>query len=128
MTIELWTLIAAVLMLFVLILIKQIHIDKTMGAKYALSNRITPPDETELGGRISRAIENLKENLVLYTPLVLTIAVVGAQNETTKFAALTFIVARFVHAICYLFGILYVRSGAWLISIVAMGFMVTTLL
>lgn len=128
MIIELWTLIGTTLLLFTLIFIKQVHIDKVMGAKYALSNRAEPLKETELGGRISRALDNLKENLVLYTPLVLTIAVSGVNNETTKLAALTFFIARLIHAICYIFGVIYIRSAAWFVSIVAMAFMVAALL
>lgn len=119
MTIELWTLVGSVLLLFVLIMISQIHIDKTMGAKYALSNRTEPPTDTPFRGRIVRAIENLKENLILYTPLVLVLVMTGAQSSATEIAAIVFLAARIVHALTYITGIIYIRSAAWMAGIVA---------
>lgn len=124
MTIELWILIGCVGMLFTLIMVQQIHVDLTVGAKYALSNRTEPKPFSPFGGRVDRAIENLKENLVLFSPIVLVLSLAGISTGLTQLGAILFFLARVVHAVTYVLGITIVRSLAWMAGIVAMGMMV----
>lgn len=123
MIVELWVLLACVMLALVLIFVQQIHIDRTMGAKYAISNRAEPRMPTDFGGRADRALENIKENLVLYAPVALMIAVAGASSGNTQLGALIFLAGRIVHAVSYLAGILLVRSLAWMAGIIGIAVM-----
>lgn len=124
MIVELWVLLACVLLTFVLVFVQQIHIDRTMGAKYAISNRSEPRVASAFGGRADRALANIKENLVLYAPVALMIAIAGASSGLTQLGALVFLGGRVVHAITYLAGVVLVRSLAWMAGIIGLGMMV----
>lgn len=124
MTVELWVLLACVLIMLVLVFVQQIHIDRTMGAKYAISNRSDPRAPSDFGGRADRALANIIENLILYAPVALMVAIAGASSGVTQLGALIFLGGRVVHAVTYLAGIVLVRSLAWLAGIVGILMMV----
>ena len=127
MTIELWMLLANSAILFILIMLQQLYIDLTAGPKYALSNRSEPITKSPLAGRIERAIANLKENLLLFAPVVLVLAVAGVSTKATQTGAILFFVARIVHAITYVSGIILVRSLSWFAGIIGIGIMLSAL-
>lgn len=127
MTVELWMLLGSSLLLFVLIMVQQLHTDFAIGPKYALSNREEPKPSAGISGRIDRAIINLKENLLLFMPVVLVLAIVGISTGATQTGSIVFFIARIIHAITYISGILLVRSLAWLGGMVGIGMMLTAL-
>ncbi|MEO1185368.1 MAG: MAPEG family protein [Cyanobacteria bacterium J06636_27] len=125
MTLELWMLLGSSMLLFVLVMLQQLHVDLTLGPKYALSNREEPKPDTGISGRIDRAILNLRENLLLFAPVVLVLAIVEISNGITQNGAIVFFVARIVHAFTYVIGITGVRSLAWFAGIVGIGMMLS---
>jgi len=125
MTLELWMLLGSSMLLFVLIMLQQLHVDLTLGPKYALSNREEAKPSTGISGRIDRAILNLRENLLLFVPVVLVLAIVGISNGITQNGAIVFFIARIVHAVTYVLGITGVRSLAWFAGIVGIGMMLS---
>ena len=127
MTIELWMLLGSSAILFVLIMLQQLYLDLTAGAKYALSNRSEPIAKSSLAGRIDRAIMNLRENLLLFAPVVLVFAVAGISTGSTQTGAIVFFIARIVHAITYVSGIIMVRSLSWFAGIIGIGIMLSAL-
>lgn len=127
MTIELWMLLGSGEILFALVMVQQLNIDLTVGAKYALSNRSETITKTPLGGRIDRAIMNLRENLALFTPVVLVLAVAEVSTGATRMGAIVFFVARIIHAITYVLGIIVIRSLSWFVGIIGIGIMLSAL-
>ena len=127
MTIELWMLLGSGAILFALVMVQQLNIDLTVGAKYALSNRSEAITKTPLGGRIDRAIMNLRENLVLFTPVVLVLAVIEVSTGATQTGAIIFFIARIIHAITYVLGIIVIRSLSWFAGIIGIGIMLSAL-
>ncbi|MGF1514270.1 MAG: MAPEG family protein [Elainellaceae cyanobacterium] len=127
MTTELWTLLGSVLLLFALVMVQQLHVDLTAGPKYALSNREEKKPDTALAGRIDRAILNLRENLIMFAPVVLVLAIAGISTGATRLGATLFLVARVVHAVTYILGIIGIRSAAWFAGIVGIGVMLSGL-
>jgi len=71
-------------------------------------------------GRAQRAHRNMLENLVLFAALVLIATVAGKTNSTTLLGAQLFFWARAAYAVIYLAGIPYLRTAAWLVSIVGL--------
>ena len=127
MTIELWMLLGSTAILFILVMLQQLNIDLTVGAKYALSNRSDIIAKTPLGGRIDRAIMTLRENLVLFIPVVLVLAVAEVSTGVTQSGAVVFFVARIIHAVTYVLGITVIRSFSWFAGIIAIGMMLSAL-
>ena len=127
MTIELWMLIASTAILFILVIVQQLHTDLTVGAKYALSNRSEAITKTPLAGRIERAIANLRENLLFFAPVVLVLAVANISTGATKIGSIVFFVARIIHAITYVSGIILVRSLSWFAGIIGIDIIVSAL-
>ncbi|MEM9423069.1 MAG: MAPEG family protein [Pseudomonadota bacterium] len=122
MTIELWALMGAVLLLFVAIFAQQIAMDRIYGAKYALSNRdaldgpVSPVVE-----RLTRLVRNHVEGLAIFGSLVLIANAAEVSNSFTQVAALVIVSMRALHFLFYAFGITPFRSFAW-----GIGFLLAT--
>lgn len=116
MTIELWTLLGATALLWMSILAQQLALDKAVGAQYALSNREQDHNfkgATRLHGRLTRTVRNHVEGLALFAPLILIAAVADVSNVWTQWAAISFLITRFLHFLFYTAGITPFRSFAW---------------
>ena len=74
-----------------------------------------------IGGRAKRAHLNMLENIVLFAALVLIAAVAGKANATTAMGAMIFFWGRLAYAIIYVAGIPWLRTGAWVVSVVGMA-------
>jgi uncharacterized MAPEG superfamily protein len=118
MTVELTMLALSVALLFVLILIQSTAGTMAQGAKVMAGHRddMTPPSAWQ--SRTKRLVDNHREGLALFTPLVLIAAVMGVSTETTVLGAQLFFFSRVAHAIIYLAGWPWVRPIAWLVGII----------
>lgn len=84
-------------------------------------NREGIEEPTGWAGRAHRAHRNMLENLVLFAALVLVAHVAGKANSMALLGAQIFFWARLAHALIYLAGIPWLRTGAWLVSVVGMA-------
>ncbi len=91
-----------------------------VGLMTLVGNREGMPEITGWGGRASRAHWNMLENLVLFASLVLVAVVAGKTNDMTLLGAQLFFWARLAYAVIYVAGIIWVRTLAWLISVVGL--------
>lgn len=122
MTIELWALFGASLILFLSIFIQQIAIDRAYGAKYALSNRAELPSEpSAIVERLTKLVRNHVEGLAVFGALVLIASAANVSNTITQYAALTILGARILHFLFFALGITPLRSFAW-----GIGFLLAT--
>ena len=128
MTLELWMLLGSALLLFVLVTLQAMQSALILGFTYPSSNREEPRPVQGAIGRIDRAVDNLRENILLFTPVVLVLAIIGVSTDLSKLGAILFLAARIVHAVTYILGIIYVRSLAWMVGIFGMGMMLSALL
>lgn len=117
MTVELTMLALSVALLLILVFIQSSAGAAAQGAKVMAGNRddMTPP--TAWQARTKRLVDNHREGLALFTPLVLIAAVMGVSTETTVLGAQLFFFSRVAHAIIYLAGWPWVRPVAWLVGI-----------
>jgi uncharacterized MAPEG superfamily protein len=114
MTQEITMLLAVLGLLFVLTAIQVLMTMKQYGNINALSGRDDIPHlQPGLGGRLHRAIANLKEGLHIFTPLVLLTAILSVSNSYTVLGAQIYLVARVLHAPLYLSGIIGLRTAAF---------------
>jgi len=75
---------------------------------------------TGWAGRAYRAHHNMLENLVLFAALVLVAVISGKTNATTLLGAQLFFWARVAYAGIYLAGIPWLRTAAWLVSVIGL--------
>ena len=91
-----------------------------VGLTTLAGNRDRLPEYTGFAGRAKRAHLNMLENMVVFTALVLIAAVAGKANAMTAMGALIFFWARLIYAVIYLLGIPWLRTLAWVVSVIGM--------
>ena len=119
MTIELLSVFVTGAMLWLSIVIQQLHLEKAAGTAFALSNRDAPPDLPPAQGRMLRAVRNQTDVAAVWIALVLVQQIVGAGGALTYWAALAMIASRLLYFPLYAAGITPFRSFAWALFLVA---------
>ena len=117
---ELTILVWAVALAFVQVLISVQGAMMQVGLMPLVQNREKFPELTGWAGRAYRAQRNMIENLVLFAALVLAAVAAGRTNGTTLLGAELFLWARVAHAIVYLIGLPWLRTGVWAVSILGL--------
>lgn len=117
MSTELTMLAYSVGLLFVLILIQASAGIRAQGLKPLANARddLPPPSVFQL--RAKRCVDNHREGLTLFAPLVLIAAVAHISNTTTVLGAQLFFISRVAHAGIYLTGLPMIRPLAWAVGI-----------
>ncbi|WP_299602659.1 MAPEG family protein [uncultured Tateyamaria sp.] len=119
MTIELWSVFVTGGMLWLSIVIQQLHLDKIGGTAYALSNRADPPPDSPAQGRLLRAVRNQSDVAAVWIALVVVQQVTGSSGTLTYWASLAMIVSRIFYLPLYAFGIIPFRSLSWALFLIA---------
>ena len=117
---ELTILVWAVALAFVQVLIAVQGAMMQVGLMTLVRNREKFPELTGWAGRAYRAHRNMIENLVLFAALVLAAVAAGRTNGTTLLGAELFLWARVAHAIVYLIGLPWLRTGIWAVSVLGL--------
>lgn len=81
-----------------------------------------PRDEpvvlTGVAGRLERAFANFRETFPFFAVLVIVDYLGGRLGDLTAYGAMLYVAARAVYIPLYAFGVPYVRSLAWVASMV----------
>lgn len=118
MTIELTLLAWALVLALVQVLLPASLRNRETGISYNAGPRDEPgPAVGVLTGRLRRAQANLFETLPLFAAAVLIAHVAGREGALTLWGAWLFLGARIVYVPLYAFGVPYLRSLAWLVSV-----------
>ena len=117
---EMLLLLWAIVLMFVQMLIAAQGAFNQVGLFTLAGNRDNMPVLTGWAGRARRAHLNMMENMVLFTGLVVLLAVTGKSNQWTILGAELFFWGRFAYALIYLAGFPWVRTLAWFVSVVGM--------
>jgi uncharacterized MAPEG superfamily protein len=120
MSMDLKYLLFSVLLTFVQVLIAAAAANQVVGLPALAGNRDGLPEMTGFAWRAKRAHLNMIENMVLFTALVLVTAVAGKANAMTAMGALIFFWARLIYAVIFLLGIPWLRTLAWVVSVIGM--------
>jgi uncharacterized MAPEG superfamily protein len=118
MSIELTMLALSVALLFVLVIIQAAAGTQAQGAMTMANNRdsLGPPSVWQ--ARTKRAVDNHREGLIMFAPLVLIAADMGISNTLTVWGAQLFFYSRVAHAVIYLAGWPYIRPLFWTVGVV----------
>jgi uncharacterized MAPEG superfamily protein len=120
MPLELKLLIWSVALNFALVLIAVSGATLQVGLPKLAGNREGLGDCTGWPGRAQRAHRNLLENLIPFAVLVLVAQATGGLNAATALGAQIFFWARVAHSVIYLAGVPYLRTLAWVASVVGL--------
>ena len=92
-----------------------------LGAKWNAGPRdAAAPPPGKLAGRLMRAQANLFETLPVFIGAVLIAHVAGANGAWTSWGAGLYFCGRVVYVPLYALGVPYVRSLAWLVSLIGL--------
>ncbi len=117
MSVELSILAWLVALLFVLILIQGYFGITAQGPKVMGGARDSLKPPTVMQARTKRLVDNHREGLWLFAPLVLIAAISGISNSWTVLGAQIYLAARVLHAIIYLAGWPMVRPLVWFVGL-----------
>ena len=113
-----WTLVLAIFQ----ILLPAHFRNKETGVAYNASPRDNEgPPIGLVTARLQRAQKNLFETLPLFIGAVLIAHVADIHTSTTYWGAWLYLVARIIYVPLYGFGIPYIRSLVWVVSMVGLG-------
>jgi len=117
MPIELKYLVWSVALFFVMIMVQAIGSDREHGLKHNAGPRDGAVDKSLFVQRAKRANQNMIESLIMFAPLVIVAALTESVSSLTALGAALFFWGRVVYAPTYWFGVPWVRSLAWFVSI-----------
>jgi uncharacterized MAPEG superfamily protein len=120
MTPELFYLLWSVALTVVLVLVATLGATQQVGLPTLAGNRENLPEMTGWAGRAERAHRNMLESLVLFAILVLAARALNISNAMTVLGAQLFFWGRVGHAALYIAGIPWLRTAAWLLSVVGL--------
>ena len=118
MSIELTMLCASVALLLVLVVIQAAAGAQAQGVWVMAGNRdvLGPPSAWQ--ARTKRCVDNHREGLLMFAPLILVAAATNTSSELTVWGAQLFFYSRVAHAVVYLAGWPYIRPLFWTIGLI----------
>lgn len=121
MAVELKYLVWSVALFFVMVLaqsVSSIFSGKATAAELLGARDQLPPNGlTPFHGRARRSQQNMIEGMCMFAPLVLVAAVTDSFSSLTALGAAMFFWARVVFAPLYWFGVPWLRTLVWFVSI-----------
>ncbi|MFT3726756.1 MAG: MAPEG family protein [Terricaulis sp.] len=118
MTVELTMLAYATALLVVLVLFQATVGVQSKGLVPLANNRDDVGAATGFHARMLRVVDNHREGLTMFAPVILVAAVANLDNSYTAVGAQLFFWGRLVHAILYVAGVPMVRPLAWAVGLV----------
>ncbi len=129
MTPELWMLVYSGVLLFVLIIIAAVANGAAGNGAWAGGNRDVPaPNPVPVwGGRAKRAYVNMQETLPIAIIAIVAAHLAGISTAHTVLGAQLYFWGRVAYSVIYIAGLPYVRTLAWLVSIVGIAMVILAL-
>ena len=129
MAIELQMLAWAGVLGLVQVMLAAAAITRERGSKWNASARDgQPPPPGRVAGRLQRAQANFLETFPVFAAAAIAVVVAGRQNASTGLAVQLYFWARLAYVPLYAFGVPYVRSLAWLVSLAGIVMLLKALL
>ena len=120
MTPDLKILVWTVVLTFIEMLAAVLFANGQLGTGMLAGNREDLPELTGFAGRAQRAHRNMLESLPLFIALVLVAHVAGKTNGATLAGCALFFWGRLAHWVIYVIGIPWLRTIAWIVSVIGL--------
>lgn len=118
MTPELTYLAYSIILLFVIVMIQASAGIRQHGASVLANSRDNLPASDVFVARAKRNVDNMRENLWLFAPAALIVAITDASTNWTILGAQIFFYARLAYSIVYLAGWPFIRPLFWFAGLV----------
>jgi uncharacterized MAPEG superfamily protein len=118
MGVELTMLVYSTALLLALVLIQATAGVLAQGLTPMAGSRDNLPPPKPFQARTKRVVDNHREGLTLFAPLVIVAALIHVSNSWTVLGAELFFYARVVHAGLYLAGVPLIRPLAWAVGLI----------
>jgi uncharacterized MAPEG superfamily protein len=118
MGVELTMLVYSTALLLLLVLIQAAAGVLAQGLTPMAGSRDNLPPPKPFQARTKRVVDNHREGLTLFAPLVIVAALIHVSNSWTVLGAELFFYARVVHAGLYLAGVPLIRPLAWAVGLI----------
>ena len=118
MSLELTMLVYATALLIALVLIQATAGVLAQGLPAMAGARDDLPPPKPFQARTKRIVDNHREGLTIFAPLILAAAIAGISNHWTVLGAQLFFYSRAAHAILYLLGVPFIRPLAYGVGLV----------
>ena len=115
------------LMTVVLVLIQVLISASQHGLMPLLGNRENL-NSTGIAERAERTVQNSWVAMALIAPPILMLAITNVSAPGNALAVQIFLTARIVYAVCFIFGVKYVRTLAWITGFLATAYLYIGLL
>ena len=119
MTPELTYLAYTIALFFVVVMIQASAGIRQHGGMTLANHRDNLPAPNTYLARCKRLVDNYRENLWFFVPLILIAAISGISNQWTVLGAQIFFFSRLAHAVWYIAGWPLLRPLFWLAGIIA---------
>ena len=117
---DLKVLVWSVALTFIEMLVAVLFANQQVGLGMLAGNREGLPELTSFAGRAQRAHRNMLESLPLFIALVLVAQIAGKTNSATLTGCELFFWGRLAHWLIYLIGIPWLRTLAWVVSVIGL--------
>jgi uncharacterized MAPEG superfamily protein len=91
--------------------------DRQRGLTWSAGARDTPIPLTGVGGRLERAAANFRETFPLFAAAVLIATLADRLGPLTSVGALLYVGGRVAYLPLYAFGVPWLRSAVWFVSL-----------
>ena len=115
------------LMTVVLVLIQVLISASQHGLIPLLGNRENL-NSTGVAERAERTVQNSWVAMALIAPPILMLAITNVSTSGNALAVQIFLTARIIYAVCFIFGVKYVRTLAWITGFLATAYLYIGLL
>ncbi|MGE0044609.1 MAG: MAPEG family protein [Hyphomonadaceae bacterium] len=117
MSVELTMLLYSAALLLALVIFQAVAGVRAQGLMPLANSRDGLPAPTNFHARMLRVVDNHREGLTIFAPIVLVAAFVDVSTPMTVLGAQLFFYSRVAHAIVYILGLPLIRPLIWGVGI-----------
>ena len=128
MSVELRMLVYSTALLLLLVLIQATAGVLAQGVQPMAGPRDNLPEPKPFQARTKRVVDNHREGLTIFAPLVLAAALAHVSSPWIGLGAQLFFYSRVAHAALYLLGVPVIRPLAWTVGVVGTVMILAALL
>jgi len=129
MEMEIRYLAGAVVLGVVQLLLADALVTRQRGMEWNTGPRdLDPGPARAMAGRAERVMRNFMETFPYFAAVVLAVVVTGRTDAWTLLGVQLYLAARIVYVPMYLWGVRYLRSAAWVVSMAGFALVLAPLL
>ena len=127
MTIELEMLVYSTVLLLILTMVQSTSGAQAQGLAAMIGPRDDLPPPKVFQARMKRVVDNHREGLTIFAPLVLALAAAHVSSRWSVLGTELFFGSRVVHAIAYITAAPVIRPLAYFVGLIGIAMLIVTL-